>query len=98
MDERAYHEAADAVLAQLEDRFEAELEVYELEVEYRQGVLSVTKDTHEWVINKHAPTKQIWVASPISGASYYAYIDGVWRGVRDQSLELTSLLLSEIMA
>jgi iron donor protein CyaY len=38
------------------------------------GVLNITiDDTDEYVINRHFPTKQIWMSSPQSGASYFTF-------------------------
>ena len=36
-------------------------------------MLTVEGAEGTWVINKHAPTRQIWLSSPQSGARHYAY-------------------------
>ena len=37
-----------------------------------------------WVVNKHAPTRQIWLSSPKSGARHYAFdaASGLWKDTR----------------
>jgi iron donor protein CyaY len=48
---------------------------YELEdLEYQDGVLNITlKDRRQYVINRHTPSRQIWLYSPISGAGHFSY-------------------------
>ncbi len=44
------------------------------EVELQGGILTIDLDSGgQYVINKHAPNRQIWLASPVSGASHYGY-------------------------
>ena len=47
---------------------------------------------HQYVINKHNVTQQIWVASPFTGAHHFQYKDGEWtctrKGIRFQDFLL----------
>ena len=47
----------------------------------RAGILTVEGDDGTWIVNKHAPTRQIWLSSPKSGARHYAFDagSGQWR-------------------
>ena len=64
--------------------------VLTLEIEGQAGRMGGT-----FVVSKHAPTRQIWLSSPISGASHYAYDGKAWRSTRDDA-ELLSRLAAEL--
>lgn len=47
------------------------------DVDLEQGILTIDLEgLGTYVINKHAPNKQIWLSSPFSGAAHFSYIDG----------------------
>jgi iron donor protein CyaY len=49
----------------------------------------------QYVINRHAPSQQIWVSSPVSSASHFALkSSGKW--LNRQELELRSMLQDEL--
>ena len=84
MDERAFETLADRTLQQLFARIEEELT--DVEADLRGGILTLEfEDGRQYVINKHAPNRQIWMLSPVSGASHYAHdsASGEWRSTRD---------------
>jgi frataxin len=89
------------VAAQLLDRFADRLEsalADVAEVDYEGGILNLTLDAGgTYVINKHAPTQQVWLSSPRSGAWHFARDEatGAWRDTR-QGRELTRLLSDEL--
>ncbi|KAJ2083566.1 hypothetical protein H4R24_000729 [Coemansia sp. RSA 988] len=57
----------------LED-FSDDLDVDEFDVEYSQGVLTLSiGHAGTYVINKQPPNKQIWLSSPISGPERYDF-------------------------
>ena len=75
MNDSAFESLADSVLDTLEEGLDAE----------RQGsVLTVESDDGTWIVNKHAPTRQIWLSSPKSGARHYAFEpgSGLWQDTR----------------
>jgi frataxin len=48
-------------------------------------VLTVeVEGTGVFVLNKHAPLRQLWLSSPVSGASHYTHdaATGAWRSTR----------------
>jgi frataxin len=83
MDERAFDTLADRMLQHLFTQLDAGLE--DADIELRGGILTVTLDDGgQYVINKHAPNRQIWMSSPVSGASHYEHdaATGEWRSTR----------------
>jgi frataxin len=73
LDETAFHAVADrtlrAFLQTIEDRLGDAIDA-----DLRDGILTLEMESGaKYVINKHAPNRQIWMASPVSGASHYGY-------------------------
>jgi frataxin len=84
MDERAFETLADRTLQHLFAQIDAELADV-ADVDLRGGILTVALDDgRQYVINKHAPNRQIWMSSPVSGASHYEHdaASGEWRSTR----------------
>ena len=79
MTDSAFESLADSLLEALEegigDHADAELQ---------GGVLTVEADAGTWIVNKHAPSRQVWLSSPKSGARHYAFDtgSGVWQDTR----------------
>ncbi len=74
---------ADKELAKLLELAEMLEESSDIEVELESGVLTLTMpNRRQFVINKHTPSRQIWVSSPTSGAGYFEYIEGKWQPKR----------------
>lgn len=92
MIDSAYETLAESLLAALEEGIGADADA-----ERQGGVLTVEGKAGTWVINKHGPTRQIWLSSPVSGARHYAYhpASGVWLDTRGGS-ELLATLSSEL--
>ena len=84
MDERAFDTLADRTLQHLFAQIDAELADV-ADVDLRGGILTIAlEDGRQYVINKHAPNRQIWMSSPVSGASHYEHdaASGIWRSTR----------------
>ena len=65
------------------------------DVELNQGVLEVTCiDNSKIIINRHAPTQEIWVAAK-SGGYHFRWADGVWLDTR--SGEPLSAAISRVL-
>ncbi len=90
--EQAFASLADSLLASLEEAIGAESDA-----ELQGGVLTVQGDAGTWLINKHAPTRQIWLSSPKSGARHYAFDggSGLWKDTRGAG-DLMSTLSDEL--
>lgn len=66
----------------------------ELELEYQNGIITITLDSgKQFIVNKHAPSKQIWLSSPISGGLHFSHNDG-WKLADGRELE--TMLMAEI--
>lgn len=91
-----FHQRADQKLEFLQDHIESLLE--DADVDLLDETLTVILTSgQQYIINKHAPTQQIWVASPVSGAHHFRY-DGqgdVWCNVRTGQV-LDDLLNDEL--
>jgi frataxin len=86
MTDSTFESLADSLLDTLEEGLDAE----------RQGgVLTVESDDGTWIVNKHAPTRQVWLSSPKSGARHYAFEpdSGLWQDTRGGADLLTTLSL-----
>lgn len=92
MSDSAFETLADSLLATLEDALGDHVDA-----ELQGGILTVEADAGTWIVNKHAPTKQIWLSSPTSGAKHYAFDAeaGQWRDTRGGD-ELLAVLGAEL--
>jgi frataxin len=92
MSESAFETLADSLLASLEEALGETADA-----ELQGGVLNVEGDAGTWVVNKHAPTQQVWLSSPRSGARHYAFdsASGQWKDTRGGP-DLLALLSAEL--
>lgn len=99
MDEREFAERADATLRAMQDALETALADADPEIELRGGILTLElEDGRQFVLNKHAPTRQLWLSSPVSGASHYAWGEAGWRSTRGPDLLEASRLAADLEA
>lgn len=93
-----FESLADSLLAALEEGIG-----HHADAELQGGVLTVEGDAKSgggiWLVNKHAPTQQIWLSSPRSGARHYAFdgASGQWRDTRGGT-DLLATLTAELGA
>lgn len=93
----SFANAAAALLDRLADRLETALADV-AEVDYEAGILQIEIDgAGTWVVNRHAPTAQIWMSSPVSGAHHFAHdpAGGPWADTRGGA-DLETLLRDEL--
>lgn len=92
MDDSAFQSLADSLLDTLEEAIGAAADA-----ERQGGVLTIEADDRTWLVNKHAPTRQIWLSSPLSGARHYAFdaASGRWQDTRGGD-ELLTVLSNEL--
>jgi frataxin len=86
MSDSAFETLANSLLAALEEGVGDDAEL-------QGGILTVEGEAGTWIVNKHAPTRQIWLSSPKSGARHYAFeaANGLWRDTRGGADLLTTL-------
>jgi len=72
MNETNFHQIADSFLAKIAAALEEADSRGALELDYLGGILNIEiPPGKQYVINKHTPTRQIWLASPVSGAGHF---------------------------
>ena len=97
MNETRFHAIADATLMhcfdQLEDAFDAGA-IEDLELQ--NGILTVaTESGKTFLLNKHAPSRQLWFASPVSGGLHFTFDEDAQRWVLPNGALLYDLLRRE---
>ncbi|MBM3643439.1 MAG: iron donor protein CyaY [Alphaproteobacteria bacterium] len=95
MNESDFETLADRLL----DALETALADAGLDAERSGGVLTIEADQGIWIVNKHAPTRQIWLSSPLSGARHFAWDEGTrrWTDTRGRA-DLLPILADELGA
>lgn len=100
MEESFYHNIADIALNKLLEYAERLEDNFDIEVELESGVLTITlPNKKQYVINKHTPSRQIWVSSPVSGAGYFELVNNQWQPKRltdGEEKELFEFIKSEL--
>jgi frataxin len=96
--ERQAVKVLDRLMAQIEDQA-----MDALDVDLEGGILSISlPDGGTYLINKHAPNREIWLSSPKSGAWHFRHDpEAGWvstRVVDDARPELHRLLSDELAA
>jgi frataxin len=84
----------EAILARVEERLDS------VEADLQGGILTLELDDgRRYVVNKHAPNRQIWLSSPVSGAAHFDWHpeSGAWRSTRGGE-DLLALLARELRA
>lgn len=92
MSNSAFESLADSLLAVLEEDL-----ADHVDAELQSGILTVKGGQGTWVVNKHAPTRQVWLSSPRSGARHYAFdaATGQWKDTRGGG-DLLAVLSAEL--
>lgn len=81
-DEQSFALRADQTLLHVADTVDAALGD-DLDVDFEGAILSITLPKGgQYVINKHAPNREIWLSSPTSGAWHFAWDGETWRSTR----------------
>jgi frataxin len=85
MEDQVFEAIASKLLEEWAEIIEDAVE--DADVDCDGSVLSVELDDGRvFILNRHRPLKQMWLSSPISGASHYAWDDDAqaWQGTREQ--------------
>lgn len=97
IDENKFNTIAGKLLDRMFDVIDEQLGD-RLVVDMENGMLTIETETGgQYVINKHAPDRQIWMSSPLSGASHYTYDEQkqAWIDSRD-GVDLMTRLAGEL--
>jgi frataxin len=83
LDEGQFARLADDALGRLFEQLE-EAVGDNADVELQEGILTVDFDNGgHFVLNKHQPNRQIWLASSVSGAAHFRWDGNEWISTRD---------------
>ncbi len=94
--ETEYHRIADQELTTLFDALEEADREGLLEVEYEGEIFTLSSSTgRQWVISKHAPSRQLWLSSPLSGGLHFDY-DGKGKWLLAGGRPLREVLAQEL--
>ncbi|MEK7819514.1 MAG: iron donor protein CyaY [Pseudomonadota bacterium] len=99
LDESEFDRLAGAALERFAEALDEGLGA-EADVDFSGGILTITLESGgQYVLNKHAPNRQIWLSSPRSGASHYRFeaARGAWVDTRSGRV-LAEVLAEELTA
>lgn len=98
MDESTFSALADALLDRIADLVDDSLGD-DVDVDAVGGVLTLSlPGGGQYVLNKHAPNRELWLSSPVSGAWHFAHDGQAWISTRTPKADLVVLLADEIAA
>lgn len=100
MDETHFHAVADATLMHCFDQLERAYEAGTLdELELADGILTlVTPQQKTFLLSKHGPSRQLWLASPQSGGLHFSWAQGDQYWHLPDGRKLYELLRGELSA
>ena len=98
MDETLYHTIADATLMHCFDQLEQAYDNGAIdELELDGGILTVvTPERKTFLLSKHGPSRQLWLASPVSGGLHFSYAEGEHYWQLSDGRKLYEVLRSEL--
>jgi len=70
----------------------------DIDVDFDNGLLTLELDDgRAYILNKHAPNQELWLSSPLGGASHYAYDQDaqMWTSTRGEET-LYAVLAKEL--
>ncbi len=98
LDESRFAALADQLLERLGDAIDDAVGD-SVDVDLQGGILTLgLTGGGQYIINKHGPNREIWMSSPVSGATHFAYRDGRWVSTRDAAQALEDMLAAELTA
>jgi iron donor protein CyaY len=84
-------------LNRLADNFESADEEGLLEVELSGSTLTLTLPSGpQFVVNRHGPSQQMWLSSPLSGGLHFDYDEDAQAWVLGDGRRLDTLLKAEV--
>lgn len=95
--EKDFEELAGKTLNKIADALDKFDEAGDLECDYQNGIITITLNSgRQFILNKHAPSRQIWLSSPLSGGKHFSYdaASGNWKLV--DGAQLNNLLSEEL--
>lgn len=98
MDEKRYHAVADATLMHIYDQLEDAFEAGTLDdLDLQGGILTIQAASGRiYLLTKHAPSLQLWYASPILGGLHFSFNEGEQRWALPDARTLYEVLRGEL--
>jgi iron donor protein CyaY len=97
LSDTAYAALSNATLNRLADGLEASDEDGVLEVELLSGTLTIALPSgQQFLVNRHTPSQQIWLSSPLSGGLRFDYDESAQAWVLADGRRLDTLLKAEL--
>ncbi|MGE0252777.1 MAG: iron donor protein CyaY [Dongiaceae bacterium] len=96
MNQKNFPLLAEKALNRLFQQAEAGLKA---DIDLKDGVLTIILDSGAtYLLNRHLPNQQIWLSSPQSGASHYAFDEASqdWISTRADKISLVDRLNAEL--
>lgn len=94
LEESGFHRLADTLLRAVSEAIETQDEAGLVDVEEGEAGLMITLENGKsWALTKHAPSRQLWLASPVSGGLHFEWKDD-W--ILADGRKLLSLLAEEL--
>lgn len=95
-DETEFTRLADETIGRLFERLEEAVGDV-ADVDLQEGILTVDVEAGgQLVLNKHQPNRQIWLASPVSGAAHFAWDGDRWVSTRGGGEALLDVLAADL--
>lgn len=97
MQENDFQKLAQKTLDAIADNLDGLDEAGAIELEYSNGIINITTNSNkQFIINKHAPSGQIWLSSPVSGGLHFSYNQSSGKWLLGDGRELKSMLENEL--
>lgn len=97
LSDTAYAALSNAALNRLADTLEATDEDGVLEIELLSGTLAIVLPSgQQFLVNRHTPSQQIWLSSPLSGGLRFDYDEMQQTWVLADGRQLDTLLKAEL--
>ncbi len=97
LSDTTFADLSELTLARLESALEALDEDGLLDVELLTGTLTVSLPSgRQFVVNRHGPSKQMWLSSPLSGGLHFDYDEEGKSWTHKDGRRLETLLKAEI--
>lgn len=97
MDSTNFNTLATKTIQIISDGIESSDKDYKIDIDLIEGILQMEMPNGgQYVINKHSASSQIWVSSPVSGASHFSYNEDKKEWVDSKGSELFGLIKNEV--
>jgi len=99
MEETEFNRIAEATFEAMMGSLEPLDDSGALEVEFNHNILSITLHSgQQFILNKHTPTRQLWLSSPRSGGLHFSFDPATQTWIVPDGRILGEVLSSELDA